>query len=220
MYRDRRAAGRELAAALSGGHYPDPVVLGLPRGGVPVAFEIAMVLEAPLDVQLVRKVGAPENREFGIGAVADGAVPVIMLDDALVRMVAPPPGYLEAEIERELAEMARRRERYVGDRPPTPVAGRTVILVDDGIATGGTARASIRAVRERGAGRVVLAVPVAAVDSLKRLQAEADEVVCPLAPEWMHAVGSWYEDFSATPDSEVIALLEAAGRRFQQRIRR
>lgn len=178
-----------------------------------MAFEVAVGLAAPLDLQMVRKVGAPGNPEFGIGAVADGSPPVIMIDDALVRTVKLPPGYLEAAIERELAEMTRRRERYLGDRSLAEVAGRTVIVVDDGIATGGTARAALTAVRRRGARRIVLASPVAAAESLERLREAADEVHCLLLPDWMTAVGNYYYNFSATSDEEVTGLLAEAERR-------
>jgi putative phosphoribosyl transferase len=194
----------------------DILVLALPRGGVPVAFEIAVGLGAPLDVQLVRKVGAPGNPEFGIGAVADGAPPVIMIDEELVRAVKPPAGYVEAEVDRELAEMTRRRERYVGDRPLAEVAGRTVILVDDGIATGGTARAALAAVRRRGAARIILAAPVAAAQSLERLREAADHLECLLVPDWMTAVGNYYSNFRATSDDEVTDLLAAARRHVQK----
>lgn len=205
---DRRAAGRELAAALTRFAPDSPVILALPRGGVPVAFEVAQALAAPLDILLVRKIGAPDQKEFGMGAVAEG--PIVLMDQALVRRVAPPPGYVEAEIERELAEMARRRAVYAGARHPLPVEGRTVLLIDDGVATGGTARAALQALRERRASRVVLAVPVGAPDSLARLRKEADEVVALRAPERMSAVGNHYVDFSPTEDSEVSDLLRLA----------
>lgn len=209
-FRDRRAAGQALADVLEG--YGGSVVLALPRGGVPVAFEIATRIGAPLDLQLVRKVGAPGNREFGMGAVADGIEPVILMNEALVRTVAPPPGYVEAEIARELVEMKRRRDTYLGDRSRVDVAGRTVILVDDGIATGSTARAALAAVRRRGAARVVLAAPVAAPESLPLLREEADEIVCPLVPQSMTAVAKFYDDFRPTSDQDVVELLEAARR--------
>ena len=136
----------------------------------------------------------------------------MLLDDQLVRLVAPPPGYVEEEIAREMAEMTRRRDRYAGARKPVEVSGRTVVLVDDGIATGGTARAALRALRQRGAARVVLAVPVAAAESVAGLRQEADDIVCLLAPERMNAVGNFYDDFSPTADQEVTDLLEAARR--------
>jgi putative phosphoribosyl transferase len=148
-----------------------------------------------------------------MGAVAEGPEPVVVIDDNLVRLVAPPPGYVEAETAREIAEMARRRERYAPARRPVSVEGRLVILIDDGLATGGTARAALRALRRLGARRLVLAVPVAAPEGLSALRPDADEIVSLLEPRTMGAVGQFYEDFSATPDEEVIALLQEAGRR-------
>ena len=209
-FRDRREAGRELAVALAGHGRLDPVVLALPRGGVPVAFEVAKALAAQLDVVLVRKIGAPGQEEFGIGAVADGVEPLVVLDAALVRHVGAGPDYIAAETRRQLAEMRRRRACYVGERPLLPVEGRTVILIDDGVATGGTARAALRAVRQRGAARIVFAVPVAAAEALARLRSEADELVCLHAPAGMGAVGEFYARFEATSDQEVIALLADA----------
>ncbi len=206
-FRDRRAAGRALAAALEPHLKSDCVVLALPRGGVPVAVEIAMRLGAPLDLQLVRKIGAPGNRELAIGAVADGEETVMLMNEALMQSVAPPPDYVAAEIARELAEMTRRRDRYLRGRTRAPVEGRTAIVVDDGVATGATARAALAAVRGRGAARLVFAAPVAAAQSLPLLRAEADEVVCLLVPAGMMAVGSYYEDFRPTSDQEVIDLL-------------
>lgn len=212
-FRDRRDAGRQLAALLEQFRADNPVVLALPRGGVPVAFEVAESLGAPLDILLVRKIGAPDQKEFGLGAVAEGPEPVILLDESLVRMVAPPAGYLEAETKRELEEMARRRARYAGSRQPVAIAGRTVIVIDDGIATGGTARAALRALRQLRAGKVVLAVPVAAPESLESLRPEADKIICLLEPALMRAVGNYYGDFGPTSDQEVKDLLELAQRR-------
>ncbi len=209
-FQDRREAGRMLAGAVAKLGLADPVVLALPRGGVPVAYEVARALHARLDVLLVRKLGAPFQKEFGIGAIAEGTDPIVLLDDQLVRAVAPPPGYVEEEIAREMTEMARRRARYAAARQPLKVAGRTVVLVDDGIATGGTARVALLALRRRGAARVVLAVPVAASASVAALRGDADEIVCVLAPERMNAVGNYYVDFSPTPDQEVVDLLSEA----------
>jgi len=209
LFADRRDAGRRLAAALQDRHYADPVVLALPRGGVPVGYEIARVLPAPLDVLLVRKIGAPHQPEFGLGAVVDGAAPQIVMDEEIVRLVDPPPGYVEQEIERQLAEIERRRHLYAGARPPLSLAGRTAIVVDDGIATGGTARAALRAIARFSAYRV-LAVPVASDDILDAFAAEADEVVCISRPARLHAVGAHYEDFTQTTDDEVIRLLDEA----------
>ena len=212
IFADRREAGRLLAAELAPRHYPDPVVLALPRGGVPVGFEVALALGAPLDVLLVRKIGAHDQPELGLGAVVDGAEPQIVVDDDLIRLVAPPPGYVEQEIARQLAEIERRRQLYAGARPPVSVAGRTAIIVDDGIATGGTARAALRAIRRLSPHRLVLAVPVASEDIVHSLAQEADEVVAVALPRRLHAVGAHYRDFTQTSDEEVIGLLDEASR--------
>jgi putative phosphoribosyl transferase len=184
----------------------------LPRGGVPVAFEVARALDAPLDVLLVRKIGAPAHEEFGIGAVVDGNPPVAVVDDMLVRLTQASPAYVEATIRRETAEIERRRRLYVGDRVPSAPAGRTVILVDDGIATGGTARAALRTLARAGARKRVLAVPVAPADSLEELREDADEVVCLSTPEPFIAVGVHYDDFCQTSDEEVVRLLHESRR--------
>src|SRR5258708_7288191 len=178
FFSDRRAAGGGLAAALA--HYKEnsPVVLALPRGGVPVGFEVAKALATPLDVLLVRKIGAPGHAELGLGAIVEGQDPQLVLNQDVIRAVGPPPGYIEAEKQRQLVEIERRRRQYVGDRPPTPVEGRTVILVDDGIATGGTVKAGLRGVSQHRPARLVLAVPVAPADSLDELAAECDDIVC------------------------------------------
>ena len=204
-FTDRHAAGRELAERLRPLADENPVVLGLARGGVPVAHEVAQALKAPLDVLVVRKIGAPGNPEYGIGAIAEGGVRVLnqqALRDLLVSVEE-----LETAAAREGAEVAARVKRYRGERPPVEVRGRTVIVVDDGLATGGTARAALRAVRARAPRRLVLAVPVGSPDAVEALGAEADEVVCLLAPEEMWAVGLWYEHFEPTSDGEIIGLL-------------
>jgi putative phosphoribosyl transferase len=210
MFADRRDAGRQLAALLLPRGYPDPLVLALPRGGVPVGFEVARALAAPLDVLLVRKIGAHDQPELGLGAVVDGAEPQIVLDEALIGLVQPPPGYIDAEIARQLAEIERRRELYAGARPPIVPAGRTAIVVDDGIATGGTARAALRALRRLAPRQLLLAVPVAAADSADALAREADAVVCVERPPALDAVGAHYRDFTQTSDEEVIRLLAEA----------
>lgn len=210
MFADRRDAGRRLAAELKSMNYADPVVLALPRGGVPVGYEIARALAAPLDVLLVRKIGAPDQPELGIGAVVDGAEPQIVMDDELVQLVSPPPGYVEQEVRRQLAEIERRRKLYAGARPPVATEGRTAIVVDDGIATGGTARAALRAVRRLRPRHLVLAVPVGSEDVLHSLAREADEAVCIWQPARLHAVGAHYHDFTQTSDDEVIRLLDEA----------
>lgn len=183
-------------------------MLALPRGGVPVGYEVARALGVPLDVIVVRKLGVPQQPELGMGAVGEGGVTV--LDDAIVRAGRVRATELAAVEARERAELERRVTRYRGDRPMLPVEGRTVIVVDDGIATGGTARAALRVAREHGARRVVLAVPVAPPDTLAELAADADEVVTLATPTPFLAVGQWYEHFEQTTDDEVRALLRAA----------
>lgn len=211
IFTDRCDAGKQLAAALERFRGSDPIILALPRGGVPVAFEVATALRAPLDVILVRKIGAPHHEELGIGAVVDGHDPQLVLDEDLVRLVAPPAGYVEAQTRLQLAEIERRRQVYLGDRPPLALEGRTVIVVDDGIATGNTARAALRALKRVRPACLVLAVPVAPADALAPFSQEADEVVCLFTAENFHAVGAYYQDFSQTTDAEVIELLDKAG---------
>jgi putative phosphoribosyl transferase len=207
---DRRDAGARLAMALERFKEHKPVILALPRGGVPVAFEVARALEAELDLLLVRKIGAPGHRELAIGAVVDGKNPQLVLNREIIAHASPPPGYIEAEQKRELAEIERRRQLYRGAEPPPDLKGRTVIVIDDGIATGATMKAALRGVRQNAPRRLVLAVPVAPPDTLQALAAECDEVVCLSAPEWFHAVGSHYVDFAQTTDEEVVSLLAQA----------
>ena len=210
IFRDRRDAGRRLAAALAPYRESRPIVLALPRGGVPVGFEVAKALAAPLDVLLVRKIGAPGHEELGLGAVVDGHDPQLVLNEDLVRAVAPPAGYIKAEERRQLAEIERRRQHYVGDRSPIAVEGRTVIVVDDGIATGATVKAALRGLARNRPARLVLAVPVAPADSLEELSAECDELVCLAIPDPFYAVGPHYRNFRQTEDAEVVRLLDEA----------
>ncbi|HEU4975664.1 MAG TPA: YbaK/EbsC family protein [Baekduia sp.] len=206
-FADRRQAGRVLAGKLGPFRGEDPVVVGMARGGVPVAAEVARELDAPLDVVLVRKVGAPSQPEFAIGALAEGGVRVIA--DDVVSELGIGHDELEALIARQHAELDSRLERYRSGRPPLPVEGRTVLLVDDGLATGRSARAAALSLRARGAARIVLAVPVAAPTSVKALRDCVDEAVCVAMPSEMWAVGLWYDDFRPTSDAEVMELLTA-----------
>ncbi|KOU32636.1 phosphoribosyl transferase [Streptomyces sp. WM6373] len=207
-FTDRADAGEQLAEALRPLEGEHPVVLGLPRGGVPVAFPVARALGAPLDVIVVRKLGVPSHRELGFGAIGEGGVRVISED--IVRIGRVTREDLAAVEHAEEAELARQARRFRGDRPRVALGGRTVIVVDDGIATGATAAAACEVVRAQGAARVVLAVPVAPPDAVARLRGAADEVVCLSAPPAFRAVGEWYRDFSQTPDEEVVSLLARA----------
>jgi putative phosphoribosyl transferase len=209
-FRDRKDAGRCLAAALGHLAADNPLVLALPRGGVPVAAEVASALNADLDLLFVRKLGAPGQPELGIGAIVDGANPQLVLNEEIVRRLAPGARYIQNEVRRQLAEIDRRRQRYMGDNLPVPIAGRTVIVVDDGIATGGTVKAALKALQKSGAHWIVLAVPVAPAEVITALRSECDEIVCLWQPESFHSVGRYYTRFEQTPDDEVVRLLAAA----------
>jgi putative phosphoribosyl transferase len=216
LFADRREAGRKLAAALLTLQATKPLVLALPRGGVPVAFEVAEALDAPLDLLFVGKIGAPGHEEFGVAAVVDGADPQLVVHTDAERLGISRT-YIEEQKVRELEEIERRRRAYLGVRAPIPVRGRNVILVDDGIATGNTAHAALKGLEKAGARHLTLAVPVAAEDTIAELLDEADEVVCLAMPDPFYAVGFHYADFSQTSDKEVIALLEKAQARPTQR---
>ncbi len=204
-FRDRHEAGRLLGERLAPLRDERPVVLALPRGGVPVAAEVAAALGAPLDVIVVRKLGLPFQPELGFGAIGEGDIRLI--DSDLIRRAGLSEGEV-AEVEaRERVELSRRVRRYRGDRPPIPIAGRTVVIVDDGLATGATARAAVRVARAQGARRIVLAVPVAPPETVGQLQDEADQVVSLILPSHFVAVGLWYDDFGQTSDEEVAGLL-------------
>lgn len=209
MFADRGDAGRRLGAAMRQLRSHHPVVLALPRGGVPVGLEVARALDAPLDVIVVRKLGAPGHEELAVGAIAPGAVYV---DWPIVRQLGVSQSYLDQVTRAEQRELERREQAYRRGRAALPVEGRTVILVDDGLATGATLRAAIAAVRQRQPARVVVAVPVGAPESVARLSAIADEVICPEQPPDFRAVSLAYRDFSATTDTEVVECLEAANR--------
>ncbi len=208
-FADRRDAGRRLGGAV--GHLRDrhPLVIGLPRGGVVVAAEVAQALEADLDVLVVRKVGAPGQPELGLGAIAEGGV--LLLNKRLMRQVGVSRDRLQATIDRANEELKRRLEMYRGGDEPIDVTGRNAILVDDGLATGSTARAAIEALRQLGAASIVLAVPVGAPATVRDLEPLVDELVCLSAPRMLMSVGQHYDDFSQTSDDEVVALLAGAG---------
>jgi putative phosphoribosyl transferase len=211
-FKDRFEAGRVLAGKLSGyAGRDDVIVLALPRGGVPVAFEVAAALNAPLDVFTVRKLGLPGNEELAMGAVASGGVRI--LNEEVVRMYGVPDSSIDDVARRELLELERRERVYRGDRSLPDLSNRTVILVDDGIATGTTMRASVIALRRYKPARIVIAVPAGPPDTCESLGKDADEVICAITPDPFWAVGAWYEDFTQTPDQEVRRLLdEAAGK--------
>jgi len=213
-FKDRRDAGRQLGAALLPLKSARPVVLGLPRGGVPVAHEIAQMLEAPLDVLLVRKIGAPGFPELGLGAVVGGEHPQRVMNQGVLDLIQPSQEYVEAEIQHQLGEIERRRKLYCGDRPPLPVQGRTVIVVDDGIATGGTMKTALTALAQDGVERLLFAVPVAPPDVLPEMLELVDDAVCLWAPPNFRAVSLYYEDFAQTSDEEVIALLQSGTETF------
>ena len=209
-FRNRTDAGRQLAEKLATyADRPDVLVLALPRGGVPVGSEVARALGAPLDAFLVRKLGVPGYEELAMGAVATGGVRV--LNDEIVRGLGIVEHVIDVAVAREMEELARREQLYRGGSPPPNVAGRTVILVDDGLATGATMRAAVAALRRQHPARIVVAVPTASPDTREALKAEADDVVCATTPEPFFAVGHWYEDFSQTTDDEVRDLLRAEG---------
>ena len=208
-FRDRVDAGRALAAELR--RYaddPDVRVLALPRGGVPVGYEVARALRAPLDVFIVRKLGLPWHEELAMGAIASGGI--VVLDEDLVRRAGVSGDELAWVLASERRELERRERRYRGDRTPPDIAGRTVILVDDGLATGASMRAAVAAVRQEAPRRVVVAVPIAAPETCEAIRREVDDVVCARTPERFEAVGLWYDDFRQTEDAEVHDLLEDA----------
>jgi predicted phosphoribosyltransferase len=211
LFRDRKHAGRLLASLLVGyADRPDLLVLGLPRGGVPVAYEVARALNAPLDVFLVRKLGVPGHEELAMGAIASGGVRVV--NDAVVRSMGVPAAAIEQVAREERRELERRERAYRGERAAPDLRGRTVILVDDGLATGSSMRAAAAALKRGNPRRIVVAVPVAAPETCAEFRDEVDEIVCARTPQPFRAVGLWYDDFSQTSDQEVRDLLARARR--------
>ncbi|WP_336980635.1 phosphoribosyltransferase [Altererythrobacter fulvus] len=211
-FENRREAGRLLADALEPLGLVEPVVLALPRGGVPLGFEIARRLNAPLDILLVRKIGAPGHEEYGIGALVDGASPQIVIDERAANLTGADAAYIERETARQLAEIERRRAAYrTGE--PIPLGGRNIVVVDDGIATGGTVKAALKALAKVGAASVTLAIPVAPRSALWQLEPLCARIVCLATPEPFYAVGAHYGDFAQTEDAEVIDLLAKARQR-------
>lgn len=207
-FANRSEAGKLLAARLKHLEADAPLVLALPRGGVPVAYEIARALGAELDLLMVRKLGAPGNPEFAIGAIVDGAVPQLLVNPDAISLIGPDSGaYLEREKRIQLSELGRRRRAYLGERQPVPIAGRTVIIVDDGVATGATIAAAARGARQAAPARLVLAVPVAPHETARQLRMLFDELVVLALPEPFISVGQHYRDFTQTSDAEVIRLL-------------
>jgi predicted phosphoribosyltransferase len=211
LYADRLDAGHQLAERLRHLRDDDVIVLGLPRGGVPVAAVVAEALDARLDVLLVRKLGVPFQPELAMGALGEDGV--IVRNDDVLRLAGLSDDDLEAVVQRERAELERRGRHYRGTRPAIPLVGRTVVIVDDGIATGSTALAACRVARHRGAARVILAAPVGAPGTAGRFRGAADDVVVLASPRWLHAVGQAYRNFDATSDDEVVDLLARADRR-------
>lgn len=206
-FKNRSDAGKRLAAKLAKYKDQQPVILALPRGGAPVAAEVAAALHAPLDLVLVRKIGAPSQPELAMGAVVDGDTPIIVRNEDVIRLADVDEAEFEAVCDRELAEIERRRQRYIGARERVDAKGRLAIVIDDGIATGATTRAALQAIRRRLPKKLVLAIPVAPTDTLASLQDDADEIVCLEDHEIFGAIGYFYDDFRQTTDEEVIDIL-------------
>lgn len=207
LFQDRKDAGRQLAAALRNLRGQDCVVLALPRGGVPVAAEVAAMLQAPLDLLLVRKIGAPRQPELAIGSVIDGGTPIIVRDSDLIRLTGTSAQAFDEICARELAEIERRRKFYMGDRKPVSLAGKIAIVIDDGLATGNTMRAALHAARMRNPRTLIMAVPVAPRGVFEDFRGEVDQIVCLATPEPFGAVGYFYRDFGPTTDAEVIQVM-------------
>ena len=210
VFQDRTDAGRQLAAALEPFRSTRPVVLALPRGGVPVAYEVARTLDAPLDLVLVRKIGTPWQPELAIAAVVDGGRPETVVMQDLVDRLNIPPAYIEKQTAIELEELERRRASYLAGRPRVDIADRTAIVIDDGLATGATMEAALHATRRANPDRLVMAVPVAPPETIDRLRAEVDDVICLHSPALFGAIGLFYREFHQLRDDEVVDLLKRA----------
>jgi predicted phosphoribosyltransferase len=207
VFKDRQKAGQLLADAVAQRHFSDPVVLALPRGGVPVAAEVAAKLNAPLDIILVRKIGAPLQPELALGAVIDGDAREIVLNPDVVSETGVSDEYIRREADRQIQIIEERRKQWIGDKPRAQISGKTAILVDDGIATGATMRASVHAVRRQAPKAVIVATPVAALETVETLKGEADDVICLEAPMYLGAIGFYYRNFSQISDEEVVETL-------------
>lgn len=217
VFADRVEAGRLLASTLATRHYDDPVVLALPRGGVPVAAEVARALHAPLDLVLVRKIGVPFQPELALAAVVDGQEPELVVNEEVRRLAQVSAEQLDRLKAREMAEIERRRRIYLQGRDRIPIAGATAIVIDDGVATGATMRAALKALRRGRPRKLVLAVPVAPPDTVRDLRREVDELICVETPEPFYAIGAFYQDFTQTSDEEVVALLAQCADGVQRR---
>jgi predicted phosphoribosyltransferase len=212
ILQDRPAAGRRLIEPLLPyANRPEVIVLALPRGGVPVAYEVATALKVRLDLMLVRKLGVPSRPEYAMGAIASGGI--LVHNEEALRAHPIARGEFDAVVERETRELLRREQVYLGTRPPVQLKDQVVILIDDGLATGASMRAAIQTLKLQAPARIVVAVPVAPIETLEALRSEVDELVCPLMPEWFTSIGHWYMDFSQTRDAEVIELLRRAWQR-------
>lgn len=209
-FSDRADAGRQLAAAVKAKTYADPVVLALPRGGVPVGLAVARAIDAPLDLVLVRKIGVDFQPELAAAAVVNGDQPEIVVNEDVVKAARVSQDYLDAQVQAKLAEIATRRQLYLKDRARAAIKDRTAIIVDDGIATGASIRAALHALRRKNPARLVLAVPVAPAETLTVLQDEVDDIICLATPEPFFAIGAHYADFRQVPDDQVVAMLAAA----------
>ncbi|MGY3534474.1 phosphoribosyltransferase [Bradyrhizobium sp. USDA 4452] len=208
LFQNRTDAGRKLARALTKYKARHPIILALPRGGVPVAAEVAAALDAPFDLLLARKIGVPSQPELAMGAVSDGEHPTVVRNSEVVELCGVSERQFDAICKKELAEVERRRRRYLGDRPRSEVTGLVAIIIDDGIATGATTLAAVRATRNRKPNELVLAVPVAPLDTVAKLQAEVDAIICLDTPRDFGAIGYFYRDFRQVDDEEVIAILK------------